>query len=275
MRFLLTATLAVASCGALICAAPPATASDAHDARLDKVAHVGGARLELNGAGVEAQLIFSVYAIGLYLPQRSSAASEVMAVDGPRRVAILMLRDVSGDDFHRAVMRSLATDGETLRRAAGQADQFGPVPADRRAAPGPAQRRRADARLGAGLGNGGRAQPRAAGRADARHLALPRAAGHLDRRAGGQSGAQGAAAGPRARGGRMSLSQVLPGRRRPSARLPGLSHCWSRGPRRSSSAPAAPSRCRPGAKWPCRRPSRRAGSPRRARRSGSVGAACG
>lgn len=51
--------------------------------------------LALNGAGLRAMMIIKVYAAGLYLPQPARAGPEVLSMPGPKRLRIVMLRDVS------------------------------------------------------------------------------------------------------------------------------------------------------------------------------------
>ena len=63
----------------------------------------GGVPLVLNGVGLRKRAIFQVYAIGLYLPAKKSSAAEVLALAGPKRVAIHMLRDVGADQFTEAL----------------------------------------------------------------------------------------------------------------------------------------------------------------------------
>ena len=55
-----------------------------------------GPGLSLNGAGERWIWVFKIYAIGLYLPQRKSTMSEVIAQQGPKRLLIIMQRDVTG-----------------------------------------------------------------------------------------------------------------------------------------------------------------------------------
>ena len=74
-----------------------------------------GAPLVLNGAGLRKRAIFLVYAIGLYLPAKKSSAAEVLALAGPKRVAIHMLRDVGADQFTEAL-------GEGIRQNHGEAE---------------------------------------------------------------------------------------------------------------------------------------------------------
>lgn len=84
--------------------APPAWALDVErSVRIEDSASVAGRQLMLNGAGVARRLVFRVYAIGLYLIDRKDTAAEVLATEGPRRIAIAVLRDISGTDFQRAV----------------------------------------------------------------------------------------------------------------------------------------------------------------------------
>jgi hypothetical protein len=61
-------------------------------------------QLVLNGAGVRKRAIFQVYVIGLYLPEKKTAAAEVIGAPGSKRIAIHMLRDVGADQFSDALM---------------------------------------------------------------------------------------------------------------------------------------------------------------------------
>ena len=60
--------------------------------------------LVLNGAGLRKRVFFQVYAIGLYLPQKSASPAAVLEQPGPKRVAIHMLRDVGADTFTEALV---------------------------------------------------------------------------------------------------------------------------------------------------------------------------
>lgn len=71
--------------------------------KFEPTAQVGGQVLQLNGAGLRTRVFFKVYAAGLYVPQKSSAAATLLAQKGPRRVAIGMLRDVDADTFAGAL----------------------------------------------------------------------------------------------------------------------------------------------------------------------------
>ena len=78
----------------------------------------GGAPLLLNGAGLRKRAFFQVYAMGLYLPAKKSSAAEVLALAGPKRVAIHMLRDVGADQFTEALADGIRQNhGETEAKA--------------------------------------------------------------------------------------------------------------------------------------------------------------
>jgi hypothetical protein len=61
---------------------------------------VGGARLQLNGAGVRYKAIFKVYTAGLYLPTKMGTPEAVYgATNAPRRIHIVMLREIDGNEL--------------------------------------------------------------------------------------------------------------------------------------------------------------------------------
>jgi hypothetical protein len=61
-------------------------------------------KLVLNGAGLRKRAFFNVYVIGLYLPEKKTAAAAAIDAPGAKRVAIHMLRDVGADQFSDALM---------------------------------------------------------------------------------------------------------------------------------------------------------------------------
>ena len=60
-------------------------------------------QLVLNGAGLRKRAFFQVYAIGLYVPQKKTAAPELVGLAGPKRIAIHMLRNVDAQTFTDAL----------------------------------------------------------------------------------------------------------------------------------------------------------------------------
>jgi len=56
---------------------------------------------------VRKRVVFNVYAIGLYLPEKKSDAAAVLQLAGPKRVALHMLRDVGAEQFTDALVEGL------------------------------------------------------------------------------------------------------------------------------------------------------------------------
>ena len=81
-----------------------ALAAEVEGVRIDDKIRVANAELVLNGAGLRKRAFFQVYAMGLYLPQKSSNAAALLEQPGPKRVAIHMLRDVGADAFTEALV---------------------------------------------------------------------------------------------------------------------------------------------------------------------------
>jgi hypothetical protein len=80
-----------------------ARAAEVEGVKIDDKTRVANADLMLNGAGLRKRAFFKVYAMGLYVPQKTSNAAALLEQPGPKRVAIHMLRDVSADAFNEAL----------------------------------------------------------------------------------------------------------------------------------------------------------------------------
>ncbi len=101
VRLLAALALTFAAAGA------HAQAVELEGVKLDATAQVGGAALQLNGAGLRTRVFFKVYVAGLYVPQKANNAATLLAQKGPRRVVITMLRNVDADTFSGALVEGL------------------------------------------------------------------------------------------------------------------------------------------------------------------------
>jgi hypothetical protein len=63
-----------------------------------------GRTLNLNGVGIRKRFGFSVYVCGLYLQKTCSTLDEVIAAPGAKRIWLVLLRDISSDDFGDAFL---------------------------------------------------------------------------------------------------------------------------------------------------------------------------
>src|SRR6267142_6076909 len=84
-------------------AAFAASAAEVAGVKLDDKTQVQSKELVLNGAGLRKRVVFNVYVIGLYLPEKKTDAAAVLQLAGPKRVAIHMLRNVGAEQFSEAL----------------------------------------------------------------------------------------------------------------------------------------------------------------------------
>lgn len=104
-------------CSALFCV-NIAVAVELAGVKLDDSVRVGNQDLKLNGAGLRSKLVFKVYAIGLYLPEKKTAVDYVLASPGARRVSITMLRDVASAEFGKAFTTGIENNTDNAERVA-------------------------------------------------------------------------------------------------------------------------------------------------------------
>lgn len=106
---------------------PSWAAVDVAGVKFDDTATVAGQALKLNGAGLRTKVVFKVYALGLYLQDRKTTVADVLAAPGPRRVQIVVLRELTSEDFGKAFMAGLNdnTDAAERARLVPQTKQFG------------------------------------------------------------------------------------------------------------------------------------------------------
>ncbi|HJV60269.1 MAG TPA: chalcone isomerase family protein [Albitalea sp.] len=75
--------------------------------KYDNTTVLGGMKLRLNGAGVRYKAIFKVYTAGLYLPGKASTPEAVIAATGPRRMHIVMLREINAEELGKLFTRGM------------------------------------------------------------------------------------------------------------------------------------------------------------------------
>ncbi|MBR7781109.1 chalcone isomerase family protein [Undibacterium luofuense] len=104
-----------------------AGATEVAGVKLDDAVQVAGNELKLNGAGIRYKAIFKVYVAALYLKEKKNTVPDVLAAQGPRRVAITMLRDLSNEDFGRGFMQGIQqnTDKSEKLKMTSQFMRFG------------------------------------------------------------------------------------------------------------------------------------------------------
>ncbi len=130
-RFSLNFAVKHLAAGALMAfaVAQASAAVDVNGVKFEDTAKVAGKDLVLNGAGMRTKVIFKVYAAGLYLGEKKSAVADILKQDGPRRMTLVMMRDVSSADFGDAFMKGINDNIDATEKAkyAGQIAKFGEV----------------------------------------------------------------------------------------------------------------------------------------------------
>jgi Chalcone isomerase-like len=94
----------------LFVAAPVLThaqTTDVDKVKYDNTTQLAGAKLVLNGAGIRYKAIFKVYTAGLYLTTKATTPEAVLAAPGPKRMHIVMLRDIDGNELGKLFTRGM------------------------------------------------------------------------------------------------------------------------------------------------------------------------
>lgn len=84
-----------------------ARATEVAGVKLAESAVVQGQTLVLNGAGVRTRVIIKVYVAGLYTHEKTQDAMAVINADRPRRIQMVMLRDLGADALNDALQEGL------------------------------------------------------------------------------------------------------------------------------------------------------------------------
>ncbi|MEO5796263.1 MAG: chalcone isomerase family protein [Rhodoferax sp.] len=92
--------------GMLAASASVSAATVAGIAYADSVDQRGTA-LQLNGAGIRYKAVFKVYTAGLYLANKASTPEDVMAMPGPKRISITMLREIDANELGKLFTRGV------------------------------------------------------------------------------------------------------------------------------------------------------------------------
>lgn len=75
--------------------------------KYDESTDLRGAKVQLNGAGVRYKGPFKVYAAGLYVGKKVGSTEEVLAQGGPKRMSVVMLRDIDASELGKLFVRGV------------------------------------------------------------------------------------------------------------------------------------------------------------------------
>ena len=128
-RPLLTACLAGAL---LLCVAVAQAQTTLAGVKFEQEISLGGQKLQLNGAGVRYRAVFKVYAGALYMSSKATKSEDVLKTNAPKRLHLVALRDVSGDDFGKLFTRGMEANAsrEDFSKSINSVIRMGQIFAD-------------------------------------------------------------------------------------------------------------------------------------------------
>jgi hypothetical protein len=105
IRRLVLSALAAATL-ALPLAVRAADVTEVGGVKYENTATLANTKLQLNGAGVRYKFV-KVYTAGLYLPTKAGTPDSVLAISGPRRMHIVMLREIDANELGRLFTKGM------------------------------------------------------------------------------------------------------------------------------------------------------------------------
>lgn len=91
----------------LLAATSAGAAIDVEGVKFADREKIGASDAVLNGAGMRNKLFIKAYAVGLYLPEKRTAAAEALTVKGAKRLRIVALRDLTAEQFADALVKGV------------------------------------------------------------------------------------------------------------------------------------------------------------------------
>ena len=103
-----------------------ALAAEVAGVKVEERVRLGATELQLNGAGIRTRVVFKVYVGALYLTEKKSAAAEVLALKGAKRVLMTMLRDLGAKQLTDALEDGIRANHSSAELAAlkGRVDEL-------------------------------------------------------------------------------------------------------------------------------------------------------
>jgi len=102
LKHLLTGALTLAL-GGIALAAP----MEINGVKMEDNAMVGGAKIQLNGAGTRYKGPFKVYVAELYASKKVASLEELAAAPGPKRLTMTFVRDIDSAAFGKLMTRGV------------------------------------------------------------------------------------------------------------------------------------------------------------------------
>ncbi|MDO9091819.1 MAG: chalcone isomerase family protein [Rubrivivax sp.] len=101
------AATALLSTTAAAQAQAPAAPVDVAGIKYAPTVQMAGSTLQLNGAGLRTRFVIKVYTAGLYMGTKASTPEAALATPGPKRMHVVMLRDIDANELGRLFTRGM------------------------------------------------------------------------------------------------------------------------------------------------------------------------
>ena len=95
-----------------------ASAKEVAGIKLEERTKVGTSELVLNGAGLRKKAFFKVYVAGLYLAGKRTSPAEVLALAGPKRASITLMRNLPARELVEALKDGIRDNSSTEEQQA-------------------------------------------------------------------------------------------------------------------------------------------------------------
>jgi len=107
--------------------AAPVQAAEVNGVKIEDSVTVGGQKLVLNGAGMRKKFVINVYVAALYLQTKKNTTADVLAQTTPKRVTLVLQREVSSDEFGQLFITSMNKNStkEEKAKVISQTGKFG------------------------------------------------------------------------------------------------------------------------------------------------------
>ena len=99
--------LAFAAAAMTLPLAAAADVTEVGPVKYENTVTLGNAKLQLNGAGIRYKFVIKVYTAGLYLVKKVNTTEAVLNAPGPRRLHIVMLREIDANELGKLFTRGM------------------------------------------------------------------------------------------------------------------------------------------------------------------------
>ena len=116
--FKLSLKLFIASCSLLLACGQSMASTEVNGIKFEDTVKLGAkiSSLTVQGMRVKAAF-FKLYVAALYLPEKKNTTADILALNGPKRVQLVMMREISSEDFGEAFMKGLNDNSDKAEKS--------------------------------------------------------------------------------------------------------------------------------------------------------------